>query len=157
MCSIHLDPSHCFNCGESESEVVHSCPTLSDPMDCSLFMGFSRQDYWSVLPFLSSGDLPNPGIEPGSPALQTHALPSEPPIVGGVFQKLYNKCLCLQHLPLFHLDSGLAVFNGEIKWESMQFCNMGTEFQSTHLGWKPLLELWGTLYFGLGSFYNLLI
>ena len=42
-------------------------------------MGFSRQDYWSGLPFPSPGDLPNPGIEPRSPALQTGALPSEPP------------------------------------------------------------------------------
>ena len=41
-------------------------------------MGFSRQEYWSGLPFPSPGDLPNPGIEPGSPALQTEALPSEP-------------------------------------------------------------------------------
>ena len=32
-------------------------------------MGFSRQEYWSGLPFPSLGDLPNPGIEPGSPAL----------------------------------------------------------------------------------------
>ena len=40
-------------------------------------MGFSRQEYWSGLPFPSPGDLPNPGIEPVSPALQTDALPSE--------------------------------------------------------------------------------
>ena len=43
-------------------------------------MGFSRQEYWSGLPFPSPGDLPNPGIEPGSPALEVDALPSEPPI-----------------------------------------------------------------------------
>ena len=48
-------------------------------------MGFSRQEYWSGLPFPSPGDLPNPGIEPkseiepGSPALQADALTSEPP------------------------------------------------------------------------------
>ena len=42
-------------------------------------MGFSRQEYWSGLPFPSPGDLPNPGIEPRSPALQTDALPSKPP------------------------------------------------------------------------------
>ena len=42
-------------------------------------MGFSRQEYWSGLPFPSPGDLPNSGIEPRSPALQTDALPSEPP------------------------------------------------------------------------------
>ena len=42
-------------------------------------LGFSRQEYWSGLPFPSPGDLPNPGIEPRSPVLQADALPSEPP------------------------------------------------------------------------------
>ena len=45
----------------------------------SLSMGFSRQEYWSGLPFPSPGDLPNAGIKPGSPTLQADALPSEPP------------------------------------------------------------------------------
>ena len=45
-----------------------------------LSMEFSRQEYWSGLSFSLPGDLPNPGIEPGSPAfLQTDLLPSEPP------------------------------------------------------------------------------
>ena len=42
-------------------------------------MGLSRQDYWSGLPFPSPGDLPDPGIEPGSPTLEAAALTSEPP------------------------------------------------------------------------------
>ena len=42
-------------------------------------MGFSRQEYWSGLPFPSPEDLPNPGIEPRSPALYADALPPEPP------------------------------------------------------------------------------
>ena len=42
-------------------------------------MGFSRQEYWSGLPFPSPGDLPDPGIEPGSPTLQADPLTSEPP------------------------------------------------------------------------------
>ena len=42
-------------------------------------MGFSRQEYWSGLPFPSPGDLPDLGIEPWSPALQADALPSGPP------------------------------------------------------------------------------
>ena len=42
-------------------------------------MGFSRQEYWSGLPFSSPGDLPDSGTEPGSPALQVDALPSKPP------------------------------------------------------------------------------
>ena len=44
-----------------------------------LSMGFSRQEYWSGLPFPSPGDLPNPWIEPMSPALQADSLPSKPP------------------------------------------------------------------------------
>ena len=43
-------------------------------------MGFSRQAYWSRLPFPSPGDFPNPRIKPGSPALQADALPSKMPI-----------------------------------------------------------------------------
>ena len=42
-------------------------------------MGFSRQEYWSRLPFSSSGDLPDPGIKPRSPALRADASLSEPP------------------------------------------------------------------------------
>ena len=42
-------------------------------------MGFPRQEYWSGLPFPPPGALPNPGIEPGSPALQADSLPSELP------------------------------------------------------------------------------
>ena len=44
-----------------------------------LSMKFSRQEYQRGLPFPSPGDLPNPGIEPGSPALQAGYLPTEPP------------------------------------------------------------------------------
>ena len=65
----------------SESEVTQSCLFATPWMvtyQALLSMGFSRQEYWSGLPFPSPGDLPNPGIEPGSPALQTDALPSEP-------------------------------------------------------------------------------
>ena len=69
---------------ESESEVAQSCPTLWDPMDCSP----PRQEYWSGLPFLSPGDLPDPGIKPRSPALQADALTSEPP---GKPRKTINK------------------------------------------------------------------
>ena len=44
-----------------------------------LSMGFSRQEYWSGQPFPTPGDLPDPGIELASPALQVDSLPSEPP------------------------------------------------------------------------------
>ena len=60
---------------KSESEVAQSCPTLCDPMDCSL-PGSSVcgiLEYWSRFPFPSPGDLPNPAIEPQSSALQADA------------------------------------------------------------------------------------
>ena len=53
-----------------------------------LSMEFSRQEYWNGLPFPSPGDLPNPGIEPESPALQADALPSEPL---GTFTHLFKR------------------------------------------------------------------
>ena len=51
-----------------------------DPMNCSLaplFMGFSRQEYWSGLPFPSPEEIPNSGIEPRSPVLQADAFLTE--------------------------------------------------------------------------------
>ena len=49
---------------KSESEVAQSCQNLCNPMDCSPpFMGFSRQEYWSGLPFPSPGDLSDQGID----------------------------------------------------------------------------------------------
>ena len=59
------------------------CLTLAIPRTVArqapLSMAFSRQEYWSGLPFPSPGDLPNPGIEPSSPTLQADALPTELP------------------------------------------------------------------------------
>ena len=49
------------------------------PHQAPLSMGFFRQEYWSVLLFPSPGHLPDPGMEPRSPALQVDSLPSEPP------------------------------------------------------------------------------
>ena len=63
--------------------VTKSCPTLATPWTIAhqvpLSMGFSRWEYWSELPFPSPGDIPNPGIEPGSPALQAYSLLIELP------------------------------------------------------------------------------
>ena len=63
--------------------VAKLCQTLVIPWTVAcqapLSMGFSRQAYWSGLPFLSPGDLLNPGIKPGPPALQADSLPTEPP------------------------------------------------------------------------------
>ena len=61
--------------------VAKSCPTLVTPWTAAcqapLLMGFSRQEYQSGLPFPSPGDLPDPWMEPRSPALQADSLPTE--------------------------------------------------------------------------------
>ena len=76
-------------CGPTESSADHihqvpvaqPCPTLCDAVTVAhqapLSRRFSRQGYWSGLPFPSPGDLPNPGIEPRSPALLADSLPTE--------------------------------------------------------------------------------
>ena len=71
---------------ESESESCSACPTLCDPMDYTEYMGFSRPEYWSGQPIPSPGDLPDPGIEPGSPALQVDSVPTEPSEIGAKVQ-----------------------------------------------------------------------
>ena len=61
--------------------VAKLCLTFATPWTVAcqapLFMGFSRQEYWSGLPFPSPGDLPGPRIEPRSPALQADSLLTE--------------------------------------------------------------------------------
>ena len=66
---------------DSGGLVAKLCPTLVAPWtvahQASLSMGFSRQEYWSGLPFPSPENLSDPGIEPRSPALQADSLPPE--------------------------------------------------------------------------------
>ena len=86
-----------------------------------LSMEFSRQEYWSGLPFPSPGDLPDPGNEPGSPTLQADALPSEPP------EKPLGVCLLVWLLssvlvPLFILPFFFLFSFCECMWVYWCFC-----------------------------------
>ena len=71
----------CTDSVTSGSLVTKSCPILAITWTVAcqapLSMRFSRQEYWSGLPFPSPGDLPNPGIKPRSPALQADSFPTE--------------------------------------------------------------------------------
>jgi len=70
-------------CLQCESEVAQWCPTLCYPWTVAYqappSVGFSRQEYWSGLPFPAPGDLPDPGIKPQSPSFQADALTTGPP------------------------------------------------------------------------------
>ena len=70
ICSANVKLLSCVRLFETPWTVAYQAP---------LSMGFSRQEYWSGLPFPSPGVLPDPGIETGSPALQADALLSESP------------------------------------------------------------------------------
>ena len=73
--------------GFTVQHVVHACSVASNSFatpwtvahQAPRSMGFSRQEYWSGLPFPPPGDLPNPGTETVSSALQVNSLPTEPP------------------------------------------------------------------------------
>ena len=67
-------------CVCSDALVMSDSATLwTVACQAPLSTGFSRQEYWSRLPFPSPRDTPDPGIKPGSPALQLGFLPTEPP------------------------------------------------------------------------------
>ena len=71
-----------------------------------LSMGFSRQEYWSGLPFPSPGDLPDPGIKPEFPALQADSLP----LVKNGYFILQLMCNIATSPSLFPLNSNLEIF-----------------------------------------------
>ena len=92
--------------------VTQLCLTLCDPMGCSL-PGSSvhriiQEEYWSGLPFPSPGDLPDPGIEPTSPALQADSLLSEPP--GKPKVMFYIILMHISHFMFFVNDLLRAVY-----------------------------------------------
>ena len=98
---------------KASKQAIMSCLTLCDPWtvvyQASLSIGFSRQEYWSGLPFPSPEDLPYPGIEPRSPTLQADALASEPP-----GKKIGWKPQSQKINQTDHMDHSLVWFNETI-------------------------------------------
>ena len=101
-------------------------------------MGFSRQGCWSGLPFPSPVDLPDPGIEPWSPALQADALPSEPP---GKPTKWREPCKPVDH---FVLRLTLCISNIQAIWVTLRRVNQviaSTSQHKTHLNLACILTV----------------
>ena len=118
---------------------AQSCQSLCNPWTVAhqppLSLEISRQEYWSGLPLPSPGDLPHPGIEPGSPALLADSLPSEPPRKPhATFYWLVNLILDLEFISLTALllfaDTNRSI-NGWCSWVNMWECTgpeSGTSF-----------------------------
>ena len=92
-------------------------------------MQFSRKEYWSGLPFPSPGHLPNPGIEPGSPALQAVALPSE--LLGE--SKVTQLCLTLC-VPMEYTVHGILQAR-ILEWVAVPFSRGSSQLRSPHCRW----------------------
>ena len=89
-----------------------------------LSMGFSRQEYWSGLPFHFPGDLSNLGIEPRSPTFQAGSLPSEPPGKPvTLYKRLSNKLWAWHFVLFFYLSKILWAF-----YEHNDYLNLGMAF-----------------------------
>ena len=73
-------------------------------------MGFSRQESWSGLSFPSPGDLPDPGLEPRSPALKADFLLSEPPV---------KPLIC--HICVYNINDNFKLFFGWYRWPTTLF------------------------------------
>ena len=73
-----------------------------------LSMGFSRQEYWSELPFPFPGDLPDPGIEPRSPALQADSLPTE--LQGKILTILVTYCFITNHPQTLQFKTTIIIY-----------------------------------------------
>ena len=92
------------------------------------FMGFSRQEYWSGLPFPSPEDLPNPGTEPRSPTLQAGALTSEPPLAQRKSLKSHSNRRHYYHC---------YPVAGHLPWGAIQCLSLGTFVLGTEYSfWK---------------------
>ena len=79
---FHIMSNSCFFCVTMKvltAQLYLFANSWTAAHQASLSMGFSRQEHWSGLPFPSSRDLPDPGINPRSPALEADSSPSEPP------------------------------------------------------------------------------
>ena len=115
-------------CGAGGGLVTKSCLTLATPWTLArqgpLSMGFSTQGHWSGLPFSSPEDLPNPGIEPGSPALQAESLLTE---LWGKMYKIWWTKPVLQLIILYHLFISCFFCNSKV---FLYILKIGLEFSS---------------------------
>ena len=92
--------------------------------------GFSRQKYWSGLPLPSPEDLPDPGIEPGSPALLADALPSEPPKKSQSESEVAQLCptLCIPMDCSLPGSSVHGIFQARVlEWAAISFSSLSSE------------------------------
>ena len=107
-------------------------------------MGFPRQEYWSRLPFPSPGDLSDPGIEPGSPALQADSLPTELRLGGSLKMRQFNPMLDSEIIAYiyFFLSTTFSVLILDLMLVAQLVKNLPAMWETSvqSLGWEDSLE-----------------
>ena len=135
-------------------KVAQLSPTLCNPMDCNL-PGFSihgilqARVIWSGLPFPSPGDLPNPGIEPGSPALEVDALTSEPSGKPKAKYPFICCCCSVSHVLLFATPWTAACqssLSSTISKSLLKLMSIESVMPSNH---SLTYHLWWLLYYNI--------
>ena len=104
-------------------------------------LGFSRQEHWSGLPFPSPGDLPDPGIEPRSPALQANSLPTE--LQGKTY--IVSISLLIKHLGCFYVlptenSAAMNIARASLVSQLVKNLPAMQETGVRSLGWENPLE-----------------
>ena len=112
-----------------------SCPTLL----LIRYIGFSRQEYWNGLPSPSPGDLPDPGIEPMSPALACGFFTTEPPEKHQLVQFSCQSCVTLCD-PVHYITPGLSVHHQLLELAQTHVHQVGHAIQPSIFS-HPLLRL----------------
>ena len=103
-----------------------------------LSMEFSKQEYQSGQPFPSPGDLPDPRIEPGSPALQAHSLPSQPPVNICVKCQLHQGSLSIIN-PANNLGRCKALLTSDLGFLNFILSNKFS--RNNPIAYSPLMEI----------------
>ena len=129
--------------------VAKSCLTLMTPwaeaFQAPLSRGFSRQEYWSGLPFPSPGDLPDPGIKPGSPELQADSLPTEKGLQNVyVYQVITLHTILEFYLSIIHQKTGGERRGSIAVWKLGSQRALSDSFLLLLILWKICLPLLNT-------------
>ena len=122
-----------------EVKVTWLCPTLCESMDCTVHE-FSRPEYWSGELFPSPGNLPNPGIQSRSLALQTDSLPAEPP--GKCMDPSHHCIAQIQHAGVLLLFFSLSVMPHSLQHHKLQHARLPCPSPSPGVSSNSCLLSW---------------
>ena len=139
--------NQCLCCAQSLSRLWLFATPWTVAFQAPLFIGFSRQEYWSGLPCSPPVDLPNSGIEPRSPALQADSLLSEPPgkptisVYGRTWQEGRRTCMWMElNQQIFFGGTFLIKNTSKRLCGSPTVCPVPSQWPQTSSMWQKFIQ-----------------